>query len=250
MRQILIDTETTGLHVSEGHRVIEIAAVEMKNREKTGKFLHYYLNPGRAVDEGATRVHGITNEFLKDKPHFSSIAEPLFQFIDGAELIIHNAPFDLGFLNQEFSLCKPGWIGLSAHCRVLDTLVLAREKHQGARNSLDALCKRYKISNTHRKFHGALLDAELLADVYLAMTGGQINLFLEEDPSVSSDQRLVGSISAMKEDLCLLELKNECRVVRASAEELLGHERYLEVLEKSAPGRVLFKSEKVSFSDL
>jgi DNA polymerase-3 subunit epsilon len=243
MRQILIDTETTGLSVSEGHRVIEIGAVEMRNREKTGKFLHYYLNPGRAVDEGATRVHGITTEFLKDKPVFSSIAETLFQFIDGAELIIHNAPFDLGFLNQEFSLCKPAWGGLSRYCQILDTLVLAREKHQGARNSLDALCKRYKISNTHRKFHGALLDAELLADVYLAMTGGQINLFLEETPSNLEDLLLAGAKSLAEEDSSLRELtQNQCRVLHANTEELAAHERYMGVLEKSSPGRVLFRT--------
>ena len=180
MRKIVLDTETTGIGPELGHRVIEIGCVELINRKLTGNHFHVYLNPQRDVDEGAFRVHGISTEFLQDKPLFSDVLSEFLTFIDGAELIIHNAPFDVGFLNAELKRAK--WLKrLDAHCTVFDTLVLARKKHPGQRNSLDALCKRYDIDNSNRQLHGALLDAEILAFVYLAMTGGQSQLFAEEE---------------------------------------------------------------------
>lgn len=175
IRQVVLDTETTGLEPQLGHRVIEIGCVEIINRKPTGRHWHTYLNPERAVDEGARAVHGLDNEFLADKPRFSDIAGAFVEFADGAELLIHNAAFDEGFLNAEFK--RLGMSPLKAHCAsVFDTLAMARELHPGKRNSLDALCERYGISNAHRTFHGALLDAQLLAEVYLAMTRGQDSL--------------------------------------------------------------------------
>lgn len=180
MRQIVLDTETTGIDPALGHRIIEIGCVELVDRQLTGKHFHAYCNPERAVDEGAFRVHGMNQAFLQDKPLFSQIAEPMLAFIDKAELIIHNAPFDLSFLDAELQRLR--WPKrIADYCTVLDTLVLSREKHPGQRNNLDALCKRYEIDNSKRQFHGALLDAEILAAVYLAMTGGQASLF--DEPS-------------------------------------------------------------------
>jgi len=193
MRQIMLDTETTGIKVSEGHRVIEIGCVEVHDRQITGRTWHQYLNPQRDIEAGALEVHGLDLDFLADKPLFSEVADDFLAFIDGAELVIHNAPFDVGFLDNELSL-----IGhhrrLQDMCRITDSLEYARRKHPGARNSLDALCKRYRISSEHRTLHGALLDAQLLADVYLAMTGGQVSLTLEsqgragEEVSLDLDQ--------------------------------------------------------------
>jgi DNA polymerase III subunit epsilon len=178
MRQIILDTETTGIGPEQGHRIIEIGCVEMIDRRITGEHFHIYINPERAVDEGAFKVHGISNAFLSDKPVFQDILPDFIRFVDGAELVIHNAPFDMGFLNSELRHCD--WRQtLDHHCTVLDTLDLARKKHPGQRNSLDALCKRYDIDNSNRELHGALLDAEILAYVYLAMTGGQISLLGE-----------------------------------------------------------------------
>jgi DNA polymerase III subunit epsilon len=176
-RLVLLDTETTGLEPEAGHRIIEIGCVELVNRRITGKHFHVYLNPDRQIDAGAIAVHGITNEFLSDKPRFADIAADFIAFIEGAELIIHNAPFDVGFINHEFS--QSGHGKLSDYSDVFDTLAYARKKHPGQRNSLDALCKRYNIDNSHRELHGALLDAEILADVFLLMTGGQISLLAE-----------------------------------------------------------------------
>ena len=172
MRQIVLDTETTGLDPLAGHRIIEIGCIELVDRKFTGNNFHCYLNPGRDIDEGAMQVHGITNEFLADRPGFADIAEELQAYIRDAELIIHNAPFDVGFLDAEFALLGEK-LRIAQMCRVLDTLVLARSMYPGQRNSLDALCRRYDIDNSHRELHGALLDAEILADVYLRMTGGQ-----------------------------------------------------------------------------
>src|SRR5688572_27459859 len=169
MRQIILDTETTGLRVEEGHRIIEVACVEMINRKLTGKHFHYYLNPEREVEVGALAVHGITNSFLQDKPFFKDILKELMGFILNTELIIHNAPFDLSFLNQELLLAQEEWKNITHHCRIIDTLPMARQLHVGQRNSLDALCKRYGVDNSKREWHGALLDAHLLAQVYLAM---------------------------------------------------------------------------------
>ncbi|MBS9402520.1 DNA polymerase III subunit epsilon [Halomonas sp. TRM85114] len=184
MRQIILDTETTGIDPRDGHRMVEIGAVEMLNRRLTGKTYHQYINPEREIDPEAVAIHGITNEDVANKPRFGDIADEFWAFIEGAELVIHNAPFDVGFMDHEFRLFnrylgESRFAPVAEHCRILDTLQLARDKHPGQRNSLDALCKRYEIDNGHRVLHGALLDAEILADVYLAMTGGQTALSLD-----------------------------------------------------------------------
>ena len=180
MRQIVLDTETTGLETSQDHRIIEIGCVEMVNRKLTGRHYHQYINPERKVDEGAMEVHGITDEYLQDKPLFSAISSEFLDFLDGAELIIHNAPFDLGFINHELKKLGKKTPLLESSCRVIDTLGLARQKHPGQKNSLDALCKRYQIDASERQLHGALLDSILLAKTYLAMTGGQLMLNLDQ----------------------------------------------------------------------
>ncbi len=179
-RQIVLDTETTGLSPKTGHRIIEIGCLELIDRRLTGEQFHVYINPDREIDAGAIKVHGIKNEFLADKPRFEDILEDFIAFVKGAELIIHNAPFDMGFLNAELKRAQYPHV-LEKHCQVVDTLVLAKDKHPGQRNNLDALCKRYDVINSHRQLHGALLDSELLALVYLAMTGGQASLFGEEE---------------------------------------------------------------------
>ena len=180
MRQIVLDTETTG--IGEGHRIIEIGCLELVNRKFTGRQYHQYINPNRLVDPEALEVHGITDEFLQDKPAFGQVANDFIEFITGAQLVIHNAPFDVGFMDREFGALN-GYPKTSDICTVLDTLVLARKMHPGQRNSLDALCRRYGIDNSHRELHGALLDSEILADVYLLMTGGQTNLILDAGQS-------------------------------------------------------------------
>lgn len=188
MRQIVLDTETTGLEVSQGHRIIEIGCIELANRRVTGNHWHYYINPDRAVDSGAYEVHGISSEFLQDKPRFSELAEEFRSYVAGAELVIHNAPFDVGFLNNEFALLESPLAPLEENCGILDTLLLARQKHPGQKNNLDALCKRYGIDNSNRNLHGALLDARILTDVYLAMTGGQTSLGLDAEQGTGSSQ--------------------------------------------------------------
>src|SRR3989338_5466876 len=179
-RQIILDTETTGLSHDQGHRLIEIGCIEMMNRRMTKNHFHRYVNPKRMIDEGAVRVHGITETFLKDKPTFDQIDEELFLFLEGAELIIHNAPFDIGFLNAEFSRVNKKYIPITNHCAVIDTLLIARREHPGQQNTLYALCRRYGVNNKHRDLHGALIDAALLSEVYLLMTGGQTQLFAGE----------------------------------------------------------------------
>ncbi len=191
MRQIVLDTETTGLEPSQGHRIIEIGCVEMVNRRLTGRHYHQYLQPDREIDAGAAEVHGITGEFLRDKPRFADVVEELIDFVRGAELVIHNAPFDLGFLRHEFGLLGRSWD--EAACSVIDTLALARGRHPGQKNNLDALCRRYGVDNSDRSLHGALLDAEILADVYLAMTGGQGALVLGTNDPAAGDRPAVGS---------------------------------------------------------
>ena len=181
MRQIVLDTETTGLEVSQGHRIIEIGCIELVNRRVTGNHWHHYINPEREIDSGAFEVHGISTEFLQDKHRFAELAEEFRDYVAGAELVIHNAPFDIGFLNNELALLDPPLAALEESCSILDTLLLARQKHPGQKNNLDALCKRYGIDNSNRSLHGALLDARILADVYLAMTGGQTSLGLEAE---------------------------------------------------------------------
>jgi DNA polymerase-3 subunit epsilon len=187
MRQIVLDTETTGLEVSQGHRIIEIGCIELVNRRVTGNHWHYYFNPDREVDIGAFEVHGISNEFLLDKPQFAELAEDFYSYVKGAELVIHNAAFDVGFLNRELSRLDDPLAPLEDCCAILDTLMLARQKHPGQKNNLDALCKRYDIDNSQRSLHGALLDARILADVYLAMTGGQTSFGLEADQTTETD---------------------------------------------------------------
>jgi DNA polymerase-3 subunit epsilon len=233
MRQIVLDTETTGLEVGMGHRVIEIAAVEILNRRLTGRHFHRYLNPQRDIDAGALQVHGISLDFLQDKPCFPDVAAEFLEFIRGAELIIHNAEFDVGFLDYELGLLGAGYGRIRDHASVLDTLGLARERFPGQRNSLDALCRRLGVDNAHRKLHGALLDAELLADVYLAMTAGQGDLGLSLD-----DAR-----PAFATDVLVPTTGLHRRVLRASAAELAAHEARLERIAKKSGGRLLWPAE-------
>ena len=188
MRQIVLDTETTGLEVSLGHRIIEIGCVELVDRRVTGEHWHFYFNPDREVDSGAFEVHGIGNDFLADKPRFAELASDFIDFVRGAELIIHNAAFDVGFLDYELSLLEEPPAPMAEHCEILDTLMLARQKHPGQKNNLDALCKRYSIDNSHRSLHGALLDARILGDVYLVMTGGQVSLGLDSESGESQGE--------------------------------------------------------------
>ncbi len=205
MRQVVLDTETTGLEPSQGHRIIEIGCVEILNRRLTGNRFHQYLQPDREIDEGALNVHGITTEFLEDKPRFVEVVDEFIQFIEGAELVIHNAPFDVGFINNEFDLLNGNFKPVSKICDVVDTLALARKLHPGQKNNLDALCKRYEISNAHRELHGALLDAEILADVYLLMTGGQSSLLLDSATSeVINVHNEIKRISANRAKLLIL----------------------------------------------
>ncbi|WP_298609626.1 DNA polymerase III subunit epsilon [uncultured Thiothrix sp.] len=227
-RQIILDTETTGLDPKEGHRIIEIGCVEMISRRLTGNNFHFYLQPDREIDAEAVQVHGITNDFLADKPRFKEIAADLIAYLNGAELIIHNAPFDIGFLNHELSQLSEPYQAITDYCTVADTLVMARQLYPGQRNSLDALCKRYEIDNGHRTLHGALLDAEILADVYLAMTGGQVSLQLGGE---LDDGRAAGhSAASIRRVATGLNLP----VISANAEELAAHTERLAAIQKSA----------------
>ena len=226
LRQVILDTETTGIGHASGHRIIEIGCLELIDRQLTGEQFHVYLNPDRAIDEGAAKVHGIRSEFLQDKPRFNDIMGDFISFVDGAELIIHNAPFDVGFLNAELkraSWAKP----LESHCSILDTLVLAKKKHPGQRNNLDALCKRYDVGNSHRKLHGALLDSELLGFVYLAMTGGQATLFGE-----SEDGGSIGKNRELNKQAPALSSKSS--VLFATEQELAEHDAFIEALSKKS----------------
>ncbi|OGT23039.1 MAG: DNA polymerase III subunit epsilon [Gammaproteobacteria bacterium RIFCSPHIGHO2_02_FULL_42_13] len=224
MRQVSLDVETTGLNTSDGHRIIEIGCVEIVDRRVTRNNFHYYLNPERESDPGALAVHGLTNEFLRDKPKFSTVAESLCEFVKDAEVVIHNAPFDVGFIDYELKLMRSALGKLNNHCEIFDTLMLARKLHPGQRNSLDALCKRYGVDATNRTLHGALLDAELLAFVYLAMTGGQSVLFAEAQ-SHSSRRR---TTTFRREE----EQHPALSVVRATKEEQDAHDAFLEMLNK------------------
>lgn len=234
MRQIVLDTETTGLEPELGHRVIEIGCVELVNRRVTGRTFHRYLNPERAIDEGAMAVHGIKRADLDDKPKFAEIAGELIAFIADAELVIHNAAFDIAFLDAELGrLTEPR--AVSTICRVLDTLTLARSMHPGQRNNLDALCKRYGVDNSRRDLHGALLDAQILADVYLAMTGGQVGLALSESAAsevdVGGDQHIRAPVRPAV----------PLRIVMATEEETLAHESMLTIIAKASGGRCLWQ---------
>lgn len=227
MRQIVLDTETTGLEPADGHRVIEIGCLELENRRPTGRKLHQYLQPDREIDAGAIEVHGITNEFLADKPRFADVVGEFVDFVRGAELIIHNAPFDVGFLDHELGLLGDAAPvpRLDEVCTVLDSLVLARRMHPGSRNSLDALCKRYEVDASGRTLHGALLDAELLADVYLAMTGGQVSLTL--DGGDEGGAGAGGPVRARRSGKPL-------PVIEPTAEEQAAHEAMLQTLDEAA----------------
>lgn len=231
-RQIVLDTETTGLEVEQGHRIIEIGCVELKNRRPTGNNFHRYVNPGREIDPGAVQVHGITNEFLADKPDFAGIAQELWAYLEGAELIIHNAPFDVGFLNREFQRFGETR-RLDEICSITDTVSMARRLHPGQKANLDALCRRYGVDNSNRDFHGALLDARLLADVYLAMTGGQSRLTLDAERADAANaprrSRFVELIGPSQAALT---------VPPASAEEQAAHEAW--VTKMSGKGKCLW----------
>jgi DNA polymerase III subunit epsilon len=235
MRQVVLDTETTGLEPSEGHRIIEIGCVEIVNRRRTDRTFHRYLNPERAVDEGALAVHGIKQADLEDKPKFAEIAEELVEFISGAELVIHNAAFDVSFLDAELARLPGETRTVTLFCRVLDTLAMARSMHPGQRNGLDALCKRYGIDNSHRDLHGALLDAQILVDVYLAMTGGQGALALSESAASAN------SPSGGRPRPTLVRTEVPLHVMMATEEEILAHESMLTLIAKASGGKCLWE---------
>ncbi len=234
MRQIVLDTETTGIDPKEGHRIIEIGCVEVVNRRLTGNHFHVYINPGRHIEQEAIEVHGITNEFLADKPTFSQVAQEFVSFIKGAQLVIHNAPFDVGFMDHEFGMeASTKGVITSQICDVLDTLTLARQIHPGQKNNLDALCKRYGIDNSHRTLHGALLDAEILADVYLLMTGGQTKLKLASSSGNDADSTAIRRVKRGA---------NKLKVIKATADEITQHEARLDIVEK-AGGKCLWRPQ-------
>jgi DNA polymerase-3 subunit epsilon len=233
MRQIALDTETTGLSASKGHRIIEIGCVEIVNRRITNQRFHRYLQPNRQIDAGAMKVHGITNEFLQDKPSFADVVDEFMDFIKGAELIIHNAPFDVGFINHELNLLNKGLQQLANYCEILDTLELARARHPGQKNNLDALCKRYYVDNSNRQLHGALLDAEILADLYLTMTGGQVSLLSSEDNKASTQQQTFEPISSKRPALC---------IIAPTKQELQAHEQRLATIDNASGGRCLWRT--------
>lgn len=234
MRQIVLDTETTGLEVEQFHRVIEIGCIEVFNRRLTGRTFHRYLNPERDIDEGAQQVHGLSREYLSSHPKFAQVHAEFLEFVRDAELIIHNAPFDVAFLNAELTRIESGPRKITEICKILDTLALARQMHPGQRNSLDALCKRYSVDNSHREYHGALLDARILAEVYLAMTGGQAKFTLSAESETarnrarqSAPQRVAAGV--------------RITVVRASEEELAAHDQVLALLDKSSRGNTVWR---------
>lgn len=230
-RQVVLDTETTGIDPKQGHRIIEIGCVELINRRFTGNNYHEYVNPERIVEQEAIDVHGITNEFLRDKPKYREISQGFFDYINGAELVIHNAAFDIGFMDHEFRLLDRNWVGTAQYCPILDTLAMARKKHPGQRATLDSLCKKYGINNSHRELHGALLDAEILADVYLLMSGGQININLSSGDGTSADT----AIRRISPD------RQRLKVIAASADELTEHEQRLDLVDKKG-GSVIWRN--------
>ncbi|MCK9564080.1 MAG: DNA polymerase III subunit epsilon [Bacteroidales bacterium] len=236
MRQIVLDTETTGIEVSQNHRIIEIGAVELVNRRLTGRHFHRYVNPEREVEEGAFQVHGISNEFLADKPLFARVADEFLEFVRGAQLVIHNAPFDVGFINHEFGKLDGAYGRIQDYCSVIDTLAMARQLHPGQKNNLDALCKRYMVDNSQRDLHGALLDAEILADVYLVMTGGQVDLALKgkSDGKGSSGARGIRRLPAERAPLA---------VVAADAAELEAHRALLARIAAKSGDMCLWREE-------
>lgn len=224
-RYLVLDTETTGLEPRQGHKIIEIGCVEFIERRLTGNNYQQFLNPEREIDEGALEVHGISLSVLEDKPTFAQVADDFLAYIRGATLVIHNAAFDVGFLNHELGLLERGLGSIVDYCEVIDTLLMARELHPGQRNSLDALCQRYFISNEHRTLHGALLDSEILAEVYLAMTGGQLNLLGEQDLAEKTDQT-VAQARVFDPDRALT------KIIPASAEEIAEHDKWMQLLSE------------------
>ncbi|MFW0094386.1 MAG: DNA polymerase III subunit epsilon [Coxiella endosymbiont of Haemaphysalis qinghaiensis] len=224
MRQIILDTETTGLLPKEGHRIIEIGCLEMIDRRLTDQYLHFYINPCRSIERDAVDIHGITESFLADKPSFNDIADGLIAFLKGAELIIHNAPFDVAFLNHELEVTGKAFKMISDYCPILDTLVIARQKHPGQHNNLDALCRRYHVDNSNRQYHGALLDAEFLAQIYLLMTGGQRKLFEQKDPATVMQSPQIRRLE--RDD------RKSLRVIEANEEEKIAHRAFLEFLKE------------------
>lgn len=235
-RQIVLDTETTGLETSQGHRIIEIGCVELIGRKHTRQHFHQYINPEREVDEGALQIHGITDDFLADKPVFASIVEDFLDYINGAELIIHNAMFDVGFLDYELSLLNHKIKSIAEICSIVDSLALARKKHPGQKNSLDALCKRYEVDNSNRELHGALLDSEILADVYLRMTGGQTALLLDAHRDDDT-----GAVNVAPEKMRLSSARKKLPVIKPGRQELAEHEKLLDRINEASSGKCLWK---------
>lgn len=234
MRQVVLDTETTGLDPAQGHKLIEIGCVEIINRRLTQRHYHQYLQPDREIELEAFAVHGIANEFLQDKPRFADIAPAFMAFIDGAELIIHNAPFDLGFINHELNLLQQGWKPVEAYCTVTDTLVMARQRHPGQKNNLDALCKRYNIDNSKRTLHGALLDSEILAELYLIMTGGQVSLLGNEQQT--NRQQHISAIQRVAAN------RPPLPIITADTDELAAHEMVLTRIDKASGGQCVWRT--------
>ena len=232
MRQVVLDTETTGLEIDEGHRIIEIGCVEIVGRKVTRRHYHQYINPERDIDDGALEVHGITRRFLMDKPRFAEVWEGLLEFVDGSELVIHNAAFDIAFLNHEMKLIESSLGSLTDYCSVVDSLELARHKHPGQKNNLDALCKRYNVDNSQRELHGALLDAEILADVYLLMTGGQVTLGLGEESESGS---LPSTAMQLNDD------RPRLKVIEADESEVRAHEAKLDELDQISESGSLWR---------
>jgi len=231
MRQIVLDTETTGLNPAKGHRIIEIGCIEISNRRLTEKRFHYYLQPDRKIDAEASAVHGIKNQFLQDKPRFVDIVNEFMDFIKDAELIIHNADFDVGFINHELKLLRQNFKPLDHYCQITDSLALARKRHPGQKNNLDALCKRYNVDNSNRQLHGALLDSEILAEVYLAMTGGQVSLLVQDNKAQSNGNTVIKRISGNRAVLM---------VIAPTGEELQAHEERLAAIDKASGGKCLW----------
>lgn len=240
MRQIILDTETTGINPAEGHRIIEIGCLELENRKFTGRSFHYYLQPDREIEADAIAVHGITNEFLQGKPRFPEIEAEFLAFITGSELIIHNAPFDISFIDAEFRRLQPNYAGILQVCAVIDTLVLARQKHPGQKNNLDALARRYGVDHRERNYHGALLDAEILADVYLAMTGGQVGLSLHDDSNAEAGGQEI--IQRLNND------RPPLKIIRANETEQALHEERLTIIDKACGGMSIWRQEKLASS--
>jgi DNA polymerase III subunit epsilon len=238
MRQIVLDTETTGLDPAKGHKIIELGCVELLDRKLTGRHLHLYINPQREVEAGALEVHGISNEFLADKPVFGAVADSFIEFVEGAELVIHNAPFDIGFLNHELATLGRNYKSMSEYCAVLDTLALARKKHPGQKNNLDALCKRYEVDNSQRELHGALKDAEILADVYLLMTGGQSSLGLGYDEGFGQGSPQEGRAGENLADFLGNHDRPKMKVIRATEAELLAHQDCLATIARDYGGKL------------